>query len=942
MQIRMTVLGPHVPRGARGSSVDVLVTAPSGTPLSAVSVGLADAVAAAAGGAGAGIPAGSAVPLFAGERALDPDRTVLGEPPLTDGAVLSLGAPGVPGEHAEAPVRLLIAAGPDAGGVHLLHGGQVRIGRSGEAEVPLDDPDVSRLHCAVTVAEDGRASVADLGSTNGTTVDGVPVGERPVPLRPGALLRIGESVLRLEGADTLEHAQTPDSAPPADGGPEPYAAPARRGFWSRRFGTAPSEAAELPRESRPPADPAEAGRWPDPAEVLLAALGGARHSSRDTGHRDALSVRLGTADTHGAPEPLVVSLREAGSLGLAGPRPRLTGLARSVLAQLATLDATDDLELVLLAADRARPLADRLADWSWLGWLPQLRPARGQDCRLLTAYDREQASARLGELLRRLDGDGGGGPAHTVVVVDGDVGPAELRDAVARLGLRGPAAGIHLLCLAETPSATPSSPLTASYETAVADTPGFAECGAVALLSGDVASFLRVLWRPATADPATGESGTAYGTGRAWLDGPGSDPRATPGGDWFAAAVAEGRETPGRPGVVDAVSAAWAERLARALAPLRAPADGEGAGRAPGELPASVRLLDELGLARATPTALTARWADRTRALAVFGAGPRGPLEADLTAEGTQPVFVEGAAGSGKTELLRSLAASLAASERPDRLQLVLIDGGGSERGEGLRVCTDLPHVSTYLPANDPLRMREFAQSLAGELKRRTELLAASRGVPGQRGGGELEPPPSNTLRLRPQSAQAVQSAPDARDVRDARMAQRLLAAQPRLVVIVDDYDALIAPALGSPARPAAGSVVRALDTIARDGGRLAVDLIAATGRPEQTAGASARTRAELLVRLGAAPDVPPGRGELHRPGKSPVPFQAGRVTGRIPRTATARPTVVPLEWERMGAPPTTRPLRELGNGPTDLALLASALQRAAQSAGADVTPVLA
>ncbi|MFD0429311.1 hypothetical protein ACFQ60_20995 [Streptomyces zhihengii] len=69
--------------------------------------------------------------------------------------------------------------------------------------------------------------------------------------------------------------------------------------------------------------------------------------------------------------------------------------------------------------------------------------------------------------------------------------------------------------------------------------------------------------------------------------------------------------------------------------------------------------------------------------------------------------------------------------------------------------------------------------------------------------------------------------------------------------------------------------------------------------------------------------------------------FQTGRVSGRIPRTATLRPTVVPLEWERMGDPPTRRPVRELGNGPTDLALLASALQRAAQSVDAGPLPPL-
>nr|WP_262347042.1 FHA domain-containing protein [Streptomyces sp. QL37] len=44
---------------------------------------------------------------------------------------------------------------------------------------------MSRLHCAVTVSDDGRVSVADLGSTNGTSLDGTDVHDRPVR-RPGA------------------------------------------------------------------------------------------------------------------------------------------------------------------------------------------------------------------------------------------------------------------------------------------------------------------------------------------------------------------------------------------------------------------------------------------------------------------------------------------------------------------------------------------------------------------------------------------------------------------------------------------------------------------------------------------------------------------------------------------------------------------------------------
>ncbi|MGK5632929.1 FtsK/SpoIIIE domain-containing protein, partial [Streptomyces sp. URMC 123] len=281
----------------------------------------------------------------------------------------------------------------------------------------------------------------------------------------------------------------------------------------------------------------------------------------------------------------------------------------------------------------------------------------------------------------------------TVVVLDGDPGHPALREAVARLAAHGAAAGIHVVCLTESPAASPLSPVAATYEAACATSAAFAECGAVALLSGDVATALRLL-RPA--------------------GGP-------------------GRREPvdqGVPAAVDAVSAAWAERFARALAPLRA-ADSRTAHPTRAELPRSARLLDELGLARATPASLTARWAaaadpvaagGREQVRTVLGAGPRGPLEIDLAAEGPH-LLIEGAAGTGKTELLRSLAASLAAADRPDRLSLVVVDGGGMERGAGLRVCTDLPHVSTYLAASGPVRMREFAQALTSELKRRADLL---------------------------------------------------------------------------------------------------------------------------------------------------------------------------------------------------------------------------
>lgn len=404
-----------------------------------------------------------------------------------------------------------------------------------------------------------------------------------------------------------------------------------------------------------------------------------------------------------------VSLPAVGALGLAGPRARLAGVARWLVAQTAALHAPGQLEIVLISADRARGLADRRRDWGWLGWLPHLRPAHGQDCRLLLAYDRDQAVARTGELIRRLDecplgthwaaADAGQvrraaavyeGP-YTLVVLDGDPGAGPLRDVTGRLASHGPAAGIHVLALAEAPAATPASPVAETYEAACASTPVFRDCGAVALLSGDVATAVRTF------------------------------------------EISGGRPVPsGGTATADAVSAAWAERFARALAPLRSAEGGSAEAYRPAAatLPATARLLDELGLARATPASLMARWAAATDqgqgvgglAEIVLGSGRRGPVGTELVHDGPH-LLIEGPAGSGRTELLRSVAASLSAAARPDRLGLLLLDGAGGERGDGLLPCTELPHVCAHLVASDPLRMREFAQALGAELKRRSELL---------------------------------------------------------------------------------------------------------------------------------------------------------------------------------------------------------------------------
>ncbi|MFE7563073.1 FtsK/SpoIIIE domain-containing protein [Kitasatospora sp. NPDC057500] len=937
MQIRLTVLRPRSGPAAAGSAipyVDVLVTAPVGTALGSLAGALAGAVGVR------GPRAATHVHLYSGAHRVD-EHTLLGHPPLLDGAVLSLNEPDPTADDpddAPASAELRVVGGPDAGGVHRLHGREIRVGRSGEADVPVDDPDVSRLHLALHLADDGTVTVRDLGSTNGTTVDGriVPPGppEEAVPLDGAGLVRIGETTLRIATPDPRDgsaaparaalpdghgHLQLAAPAPvrPAPPAAEPPAAPEPpagrgRGLLSLRLGRSAAEPAEESAErhhaaARVRQAAAQRERWPDLATLLLNALGpGPRLWERGPGHPDALTLRLGTADRPGGPGtspgtvlpavPVTVDLQTAGSLGLSGPRERLDALVRAVVAQLAALHPPTGLSLVVVDADPARTPQDRADTWAWALWLPHLRPTDGQDCRLLLGLDDEQATARLTELTGRLSGPVGlGGHPATVVVVDGRPGTESARLALDLLLRQGPAVGIFPVCLAEQPELLPRG------------------LGATALITGEVGTQLSI-------------------------------DRPSP--------TARGRETLHEVSL-DAVSDAWAERLARVLAPLR-----EAAPANRGPLPDALRLLDLLQLDTVTPAKLSARWTAHAggigAATALLGT-TRDELcvldlaDPELALPSPDPggphLLIGGARGSGKTELLRTLVASLAVSERPERLAVTIVEGRATE--DGLAGCSELPHVTGRVnAATDPRAALLAAEALEDELALRERLFDgldfaswhAARILDGEpvpvpaAVGAPTAPAAARVIHPRsPDSPAAPVTAPPASGP-----------CPPRLVVVVDDYDALLAPT-----SPVGRPLARALAAVARRGGPLGIHLAVTTGRPDETTGTDVDeaallrialrtedpTDSDLLIHLGdaaALPDSTPGRGYLRLPDGGVTAFQAARISGRIPRTATLRPTVVAIDPHTLGAPPARRPVRELGNGPTDLALLASALQRAA------------
>jgi DNA-binding winged helix-turn-helix (wHTH) protein len=78
---------------------------------------------------------------------------------------------------------------------YALAPGESIIGRDPGAAVFIDDASVSRRHARILVSDDG-ATVEDLGSKNGTQVQGKRV-EAPVPLTDGDQVRVGSVALTL-------------------------------------------------------------------------------------------------------------------------------------------------------------------------------------------------------------------------------------------------------------------------------------------------------------------------------------------------------------------------------------------------------------------------------------------------------------------------------------------------------------------------------------------------------------------------------------------------------------------------------------------------------------------------------------------------------------------------------------------------------------------------
>jgi hypothetical protein len=89
--------------------------------------------------------------------------------------------------------QLVMRSGPTPGATFGLEGDQLIIGRDVTSNIAIADAEVSRKHARLTF-QGGKYVIEDLGSTNGTFVNGQRLSG-PVVLKPGDLVALGEQIV---------------------------------------------------------------------------------------------------------------------------------------------------------------------------------------------------------------------------------------------------------------------------------------------------------------------------------------------------------------------------------------------------------------------------------------------------------------------------------------------------------------------------------------------------------------------------------------------------------------------------------------------------------------------------------------------------------------------------------------------------------------------------
>lgn len=108
-----------------------------------------------------------------------------------------------PGAPPKQEACFIVIAGGTVGQMYKLTKTDFYIGRANDAEIRVDDEGVSRKHARVSTTPNQQVIIIDLGSTNGTYVNGAKVAEQV--LRDGDKVQVGSTtILKFQYQDALE------------------------------------------------------------------------------------------------------------------------------------------------------------------------------------------------------------------------------------------------------------------------------------------------------------------------------------------------------------------------------------------------------------------------------------------------------------------------------------------------------------------------------------------------------------------------------------------------------------------------------------------------------------------------------------------------------------------------------------------------------------------
>ncbi|HEX7132571.1 MAG TPA: FtsK/SpoIIIE domain-containing protein [Iamia sp.] len=831
-------------------------------------------------------------------------------------------------------LEVAVVGGLDAGSRARIGPGTWELGRE-TATLAIAHDTVSAHHATLRVDDDGAATLVDEGSLNGTWVAGEHA-ERPTPLGPGQVARVGAVQVSVRppidddrpaglttgpgrGGPTVPFNRPPRPAPPEP--PDPIDTPEpvkessgtsavgvmsivapilfggvmvlvtkqlmfalflllspvmvignavdskRRGKKGRRKDEARfrRELAELATTLDALAQDERArleDEIPDPAELLRRVEEpSVRLWERRPGHPDWLHLRAGigpeawTPPVHGdrrnqpdevreavraasriADTPVLVDLAGGGVVGVVGPRDAVLAVGRSLVAQATVLHGPADLPALVLSAP------DRAADWDWAKWLPHTLDPGGSGRRLIT-----------------------GDPDAAEAVCKAMLEAAEARRSEARQDLAVDQGGPTTLVVVDDE---------ALIEGRRAPVRSVLRGGA-----GPVAGIVLAATEdqlPATCTTVV-EVADADGTAR--VHHVRSGIRVD---DVLACGVSE----------------ATARRTARGLARFDDPElDVAGA-----SLPPIVALLPLLALDPPTPEDIAKRWTAGGRdpdLVGPIGVSEDGVLSLDLVRDGPHGL-VAGTTGAGKSELLRSLVAGLAAGSSPDHCTFVLVDFKG---GSAFDRCARLPHTVGLVTDLDAHLAERALRCLEAELRYRERVLRdhAAPDLP------------------------AYRRLPGRDDDRPTL---------PRLVVVIDEFATLKAEL---------PDFVDSLVGVAQRGRSLGVHMVLATQRPSGAVSDNIKANTNLRIALrvqdaGDSKDVidvadaarigrsQPGRALARFGPGEVIPVQTALSTG-VSRGSHGAVEIRPFRATGGGAggPAGGGPGVERTEGPTDLALLVDA-----------------